>query len=279
MTYRNILVQVDAKTTSKARVEAAAATATRFKASLTGLFLKSASIPSHVIGQGAGALPADAVQRAGDERAQASAKNAKAARALFEKAAAGVEAGIDWLEFDGDSDNDIISCTRQYDLNIFPSLAAVEHSRNTITAEQIGMGSGGPVLVLPAGGFKPILGNKILVAWKDSRESARVLRDAWPFLSSAEEVLFVMVSRTAEKVLDEGLQRNLAAHGCENVKLIVDRSDDAPTGEIIRRHIDLIGADMMVLGLYGHARLQEFVLGGVSRDILTTLPTPLLISH
>lgn len=65
----------------------------------------------------------------------------------------------------------------------------------------------------------------------------------------------------------------------KSVKLIVDRNDDGSTGEIIRRRIDLIGADMMVLGLCGHARVSEFVLGGVSRDILTALPTPLLISH
>jgi nucleotide-binding universal stress UspA family protein len=279
MAYRNILVQVDTKSGSKARVETAVATAARFKSSLTGLFLKSAVIPSHVIGEGATALPAEAVQRITDERAQRSAEKALAAKALFDKAAAGLEGGSNWLEFDGDSDDDIISCSRQYDLNIFPSVAAVEHSRNTIDAEQIGMGSGGPVLVLPAGGYKPNLGRKILVAWKDTRESARALRDAWPFLREADEVHFVIVSRTAKKTLPDGLKRNLAAHGCKSVKLIVDRNDDGSTGEIIRRHIDLIGADMIVLGLYGHARVTEFVLGGVSRDILTTLPTPLLISH
>ena len=279
MAYRNILVQVDTKSGSKARVETAAATAARFKSSLTGMFLKSATIPSHVIGQGDVALPAEAVQRIGDERAQKSAEKALAAKALFDKASAGVAGGTDWLEFDGDSDEDIISCSRQYDLNIFPPVAAVEHSRNTINAEQIGMGSGGPVLVLPAGGYKPNLGRKILVAWKDTRESARALRDAWPFLREADEVHFVVVSRTAKKTLSDGMKRNLAAHDCKSVKLIVDRNDDGSTGEIIRRHIDLIGADMMVLGLYGHARVAEFVLGGVSRDILTSLPTPLLISH
>jgi nucleotide-binding universal stress UspA family protein len=279
MSYRNILVQVDTKSGSRARVETAVATAARFKSSLTGLFLKSATIPSHVIGQGEVALPADTVKRVVDDRAQKSAEKALAARALFDKAAAGLEGGADWLEFDGDRDDDIIACSRQYDLNIFPRVATVEHSINTIEAEQIGMGSGGPVLVLPAGGYKAPLGRKILVAWKDTRESARALRDAWPFLREAEEVHFVMVSQTAKKALPDGLKRNLAAHGVKAVKLIVDRDDDGTTGEIIRRHIDLIGADMMVLGLYGHARVTEFVLGGVSRDILTELPTPLLISH
>jgi nucleotide-binding universal stress UspA family protein len=279
MSYRNILVQVDTKSGSKARVETAVATAARFKSSLTGLFLKSATIPSHVIGSGATALPAEAVQRIGDERAQKSAEKALAAKALFDKAAANLEGAADWMEFDGDKDDDIIACSRQYDLNIFPRVAAVEHSSNTIEAEQIGMGSGGPVLVLPAGGYSPNLGRKILFAWNGSRESARALRDAWPFLREADEVHFVVVSQTAKKTLSDGMKRNLAAHNVKSVKLIVDRDDDGTTGEIIRRHVDLIGADMMVLGLYGHARVTEFVLGGVSRDILTALPTPLLISH
>lgn len=73
------------------------------------------------------------------------------------------------------------------------------------------MGSGGPVLVLPAGGYKAPLGRKILVAWNDSRESARTLRDAWPFLREAEQVHLVMVSQTAKKTLPDGLKRNLAA--------------------------------------------------------------------
>src|SRR5579871_6354666 len=139
MSYRNILVQVDTKSGVKGRLEAAVATAKRFEASLTGLFLKSASIPSHVIGEGATALPAEAVEQAVNERTKASEERANAARGIFEKATTGL-AGVDWLEFDGDKDDDIIACARNYDLVIFPALAAVEHSSNTITAEQIGMG-------------------------------------------------------------------------------------------------------------------------------------------
>ena len=275
MTYRNILVQVDTKPGSKARIEAAVATAKRFEASLTGMFLKAKSLPADV----AGDLSAETIKRLEDERATASVKNAKAARTLFDSAAKGVEGGVQWLEFDGDRDDDIIACSRNFDLSIYPALASVEHSRNTITAEQIGMGSGGPVIVTPVGGYKPQLGKSIMVAWKDSRESARALRDAWPFLSSAEEVHFVVVSRTAKKKLNEHLQRHLKAHDVKNVNLVIDRDNDAPTGEIIRRHIDMLGCDMIILGLYGHARVQEYLLGGVSRDFLTALPKPLLISH
>jgi nucleotide-binding universal stress UspA family protein len=55
--------------------------------------------------------------------------------------------------------------------------------------------------------------------------------------------------------------------------------DDIVTGNIISRHIGMAGADMAVLGLYGHSRLREFVLGGVSRELLDEMPAPLLMSH
>jgi nucleotide-binding universal stress UspA family protein len=273
MAYRNILVQVDTKSGSAARLEAAANTATRFKASLTGMFLRSAALPADITGD----LSAETMKQIEDEREAASLKNLKAAKAAFEAASKGLKTY--WLEFVGDSDQKIIEATRNFDLVVFQSIAGVEAGRNTILAEQIAMGSGGPVLVLPVGGFKPRLGNKIIIAYKDSREAARALNDSWPFLQEAQEVTFVLAGKDAEDKLDPLLVRNLDEHGVKNVKVIVNRADDAPTGEVIRRHIDMIGADMVVLGLYGHSRVQEYIFGGVSRNFMTELHCPLLVSH
>lgn len=274
MTYRNILVQVDTKAGSKARLEAAVDTANRFKAELTGMFLKAAALRPEL----ADDLSAETVQKLEDERAAASIKNAKAAKASFTEATKGM-AGAQWLEFDGDHDDDIIDCTRFYDLTIFQSVAGVEHSRNVILAEQIAMGSGGPVMILPVGGYKPQLGSKIMIAYKDTRESARVLRDGFPFLTQAKEVHFVLAGRDAEKDIPDRLKNHLKAHGITQWKVHVNRADDAPTGEVIRRHIDMIGADMVMMGLYGHNRIAEYVFGGVSRNILTELHQPLFVSH
>jgi nucleotide-binding universal stress UspA family protein len=274
MAYKNILVQVDTKSGSAARLEAAANTAARFNASLTGMFLKSASLASDL----ADDLSAETVKKIQDEREANSLKNLKAAKKAFEEASKGV-AKTYWLEFVGDSDQKIIEATRCFDLVVFQSIAGVEAGRNTILAEQIAMGSGGPVLVLPVGGYKPRLGNKVMVAYRDSREAARALNDAWPFLAEASEVHFVLAGKDAEDKLDPLLVRNLEEHGVKNVKVIVNKADDASTGEVIRRHIDMIGADMVVLGLYGHSRVQEYLMGGVSRYFMTELHCPLLVSH
>ena len=75
------------------------------------------------------------------------------------------------------------------------------------------------------------------------------------------------------------MEQHLRRHGCNASRLVIDRDTDIPTGDIIRRHVDLLGADMVVMGFYGHSRLREFILGGVSREILSELAMPVLVSH
>lgn len=278
MTYRSVLVQVDLTHGAKARIAAAARIAANHKASLTGLFLTSAVTPAYMIGDGM-VLAAEAVEAFFEEREVQNVKASEAARQIFDAAVR--EAGVPayWQDISGDSDEQIIAHARRHDLAVLPRRMKATIGGETISAERVGMACGGPVLVLPDAGYPATFGKKILVAWKDSRESARVLRDAWPFLGAAEEVHFVTAARDGERQLDEVLQRHLKNHGCREARLVMDQDTDASTGEVIRRHIDMLGADMVVLGLYGHSRLQEFVLGGVSRNLLGNLTMPLLVSH
>src|SRR5690606_17741645 len=130
------------------------------------------------------------------------------------------------------------------------------------------MSCGGPVLILPEGGYPVPFGTNILVAWKEGREATRALRDAMPFIGAAENVTFLSVSHDAPDELDPHLRSYLAAHGCRSASAAADRNDDHSTGAAIRLRGDMVGANMLVLGLYGHSRLQELLLGGVSRELL-----------
>ncbi len=121
-------------------------------------------------------------------------------------------------------------------------------------------------------------GRHVLVAWNGSREAARALRSSWPFLTAAEQVHVLVVSRGGLGGPDGFLQRHFEHHGI-NPNLIVDDRHDASAGEIIREQAVALGADLVVMGVYGHSRLREFVLGGVSRDMLRHSTTPLLVSH
>ena len=100
-----------------------------------------------------------------------------------------------------------------------------------------------------------------------------------PFIGAASKVTFFTVSHDAPAELDHGLASYLASHGCTSASAAVDRNDDHTTGTAIRLRSDMVGANMLVLGLYGHSRLQELFLGGVSRELLVDSTLPMLVSH
>jgi nucleotide-binding universal stress UspA family protein len=221
----------------------------------------------------------DVLELAIEERTQEVCKVSTAARAMFNEATRDAAVPFHWVDANGDSETELVACARRHDLAILPPEMKAAFGERTIKAAQIGMASGGPVLVLKHGGYPASFGRKILVAWNNSRESARALRDALPFLSTADEITFLTVSHRADRDLDDLLQRHLVSHGCKPARLVVDRGDPESIGDVIKLHVAETGADMVVLGLYGHSRLYELVLGGVSRNLLQDPPMPMLISH
>jgi nucleotide-binding universal stress UspA family protein len=114
------------------------------------------------------------------------------------------------------------------------------------------------------------------VAWNGSREAAGALRGAWPILEAAERVEMLMVEPPpeAEAFMGERLERRGV-----KAKIVIDRSPDAEAGEVIRRHAENLDADLVVMGLYGHARLRELILGGASKTMLDQETFPLLVAR
>jgi nucleotide-binding universal stress UspA family protein len=279
MAYRSILVHVDNSKAAETRVAVAAALAARFKCDITGVFLRSEPHLSHLIADTIAPAAGGELERVFSEMAKVTAKAVDAAREMFDEAARVANVPSCWLSLDGDSQTEFTSVARRQDLTVLPPEMKTHFGERSITAAQVAMASGGPALVLKHGGYPFDFGKKILVAWNDSRESARALRDAWPFLSQADQVNFLVASRDASDKLDELLRRHLKEHCCRFGRLIVDRSDTASVADTIRLHVAETGADMVVMGLYGHSRLQEMVLGGVSRELLHDPPMPLLVSH
>ena len=278
MTYQDILVHVDEHPSSKARAAAAATLAARLNARLTGVFLKSEFLRDAMVAESLAYMPPDALQALIEEEAAARLQASDAARGIFEAEAGRAGVNSDWLVVDGGRDQELITCARRFDLTVFPPIAKVSLGFNDISAAAVALGSGGPVLVIPEGGATPTLAERVVVAWKGSRESARALRDAWPLLRQAKEVHVLMVSPRGEAGPEGLLQRHLENHGLK-ANLIVDRSHDASAGQIIRDHVASLKADLLVMGVYGRPRLQELVLGGVSHNLLADPPCPLLLSH
>jgi nucleotide-binding universal stress UspA family protein len=277
VSYRNILVQADESAQSVSRVNAAAGVAARFGATLTGMFLRSDYVPAFVVGDAFTAVTT--LEAYVEERDQKTAVASAAARDIFRTAAENAGIDADWIEVNGDEDQTILAAVRRFDLTVFPQLATSSFGTHAVNVATVGLGSGTPVLIVPERGAPMAIGRKILVGWKESRESTRALRDALPFLTAADEVHLLTVSADARTDFDDLLRRNLTAHGCRNIQIHVDRNTDLSVANSIQRHAGMVGADMVVLGLYGHSRVRELFLGGVSRDMLGDLQLPMLLSH
>jgi nucleotide-binding universal stress UspA family protein len=118
-------------------------------------------------------------------------------------------------------------------------------------------------MVVPHSGKLALPGKRILLTWNASRESARALREAMPMLKTAE-TLVVLSSEPDDA--DATIARG-HPHADELAR-------DAILGQAAE-----MDADMIVMGAYGHARLREIILGGVTRDLLKQSPIPLFLAH
>lgn len=142
-------------------------------------------------------------------------------------------------------------------------------------AEQLALGAGGPVLLVPEGWGDAGLGRKILLAWNGSREAARALHDALPFLAGAEAVTVVTFGEGTGGGLDDVVAL-LAGHGIKASART--ESDERDIGGQLIGLAAALDADLIVMGAYGRPRLREVVLGGVTRDILRGASVPVLLS-
>ncbi len=144
------------------------------------------------------------------------------------------------------------------------------------------LASGRPVLLWPPG--PPLsAGHRVLVGWNASREATRAVADALPFLARAEAVELLVVDHERHPA-DHGeepgadIARHLARHG---VRLDVRRmaSGGEDVGRLILSRASVFGADLVVMGAYGHSRLTELIFGGATRTALHEATLPVLMSR
>ena len=125
--------------------------------------------------------------------------------------------------------------------------------------------------------------HRVVIAWRPSRESARAIHDALPLLRLADEVDVLVIDAVGGE-LSHGEEpgADVAAHLARNgIKVSVVRRDSGsrPVASILLEHARETMAQMIVAGGYGHSRLREWALGGVTRELLMSAPIPVLFSH
>ena len=149
-------------------------------------------------------------------------------------------------------------------------------------AEEVLLGSGRGCLFVPPGGKPRNSYGTCLVAWNDSRESARAVAEAMPLLQRAQSVVIAIVEEhgAGEQYREEAgadVGRYMSRHDvAADVRMIAGWED---SGEAILNEAKMTGADLIVMGGYGHSRLREWVLGGATRRALSDAGVPVLMAH
>ena len=137
--------------------------------------------------------------------------------------------------------------------------------------------SAGPVLLLPTGDRGPVTFATVAIGWDGSRPAARALKDALPFLRAAGKVLLVTLGDAAGTGLEAARDR-LATHGVAVEVLNEADAGGRSSGEALLAIAGQNGADLLVMGAYGHTRLREMLLGGATRHVLRQATIPILFS-
>ncbi|MCJ9429617.1 universal stress protein [Kordiimonas marina] len=193
------------------------------------------------------------------------------------------EAGppYEWLERTGQPPEVLADLAINADMTVVGLSAPDEDTgerEEPMLAGDITMASGLPVLVLPDGAEAPLGKKPALIAWDRSPEAAHAVRQALPMLQSAPEVVVVEFGDDAPDDLPSaGFAAFLARHG-----LTVDTVRLTPS-ETVAADILAVAhdreAELIVMGAYGHARLQEMIFGGATRELLQQTNLPLLLCH
>jgi nucleotide-binding universal stress UspA family protein len=137
---------------------------------------------------------------------------------------------------------------------------------------------GRPLLAVPLG-TKGLKLEQILVAWKDARETRRAMADALPLLLNARAVCLFAIAADAEYGQSQlnDVACWLDRHGVKATTQVSHPHGD--DGAALNARAQLLGADLIVAGAYGHSRMHEFVLGGVTRELLHKPQLCSLLSH
>jgi nucleotide-binding universal stress UspA family protein len=274
MAYKTIVVHVDADANRDERLDLAENLVRRHDGHLIGLHPSEPPYLPPSLGELAGPVEADMVE------AQRNAAEARAQdlRKVFEQRFKPSGLSVEWRTEEGEPSTVLARHGRYADLLLVPQGEEGAVFPDASLVERVILDGGCPVMVVPRSGRFPGVGRTMLVAWKDSRESARAVRAALPLMIDAEKVILLQVDPpdgSDAQVIDKAT--HLARHGV-NADAHHTVSAGVPIGEVLLSSVADHDADCLVMGAYGHTRLREWVLGGATRSVLESMTVPTLLS-
>ena len=274
---KDIVVNLPLTTERNATTSFATSLASSFNAHLSGIaFIYEPIIPVVEIGAAVSAKYIEEQQAEAKKLAQAAIDNFN-----FENRREAISSTAHCVETsDAGAPGRFAEFARCFDLAIVGQPKPDAPGMDDLIAEASFFESGRPTLIVPyiqRGTFRP---DRIVICWNGSRVATRAIADAMPFLKRAKNIEVITISGE-RPIRDElpgaDIAQHLARHDLKvDLKALSMATDTATT--ILNFAADT-GADMLVMGAYGHSRLREFVLGGATRGILETMTVPTLMSH
>jgi nucleotide-binding universal stress UspA family protein len=276
---KNILLHLDHSSGCQNRLQTAFAMAKNYDALITGLFVvPDYVVPSYVEAQISVDLITDVTEKA--------LARARDTLSEYQKMAAAAGVAMDAHVVEGQVIPILREHSKYSDLLMLGQDQPDDPDNASYgLADALLFEGACACMVVPHSGKLALPGKRILLTWNASRESARALREAMPMLKTAE-TLVVLSSEPddADATIARGhphadeLARFLESHGIESVSSGINDLDISASDAILGQAAEM-DADMIVMGAYGHARLREIILGGVTRDLLKQSPIPLFLAH
>lgn len=275
---REIIVFVDGETEPTGILEFAGVLALEYGAHLTGVFMRPAPAvtPPEMFARGEGIPNVIEARQAEVEETEANH------RARFDGIVRRYALGWEWRSEPYFS-SDAAVHARYADLVLVARPDPAGQSAGPPgLVESLVLTSGRPVIVLPPRGT-PSGVRRILVGWDAGRAATRAVADALPLLVRAAAVEVLVVDperRRAGHGQEPGadIARYLARHHA-HVEVRRLSSGGEGVGRVLLSHAAAFGADLLVMGAYGHARLNELIFGGVTRTVLHEADLPILMSR
>lgn len=287
MALKDLLVHVDQSERASGRLRLAADLARLHGSRLTAIYVRElnpAELHLQSVAElGLGSLSAmnrinQQIRKSIDEAAE---------RLRFEledlKREFGLE--VEWRCLDGVGSVIVPQHARFADLCILgQDVSATNAATGYTFSEQLLFVTGRPVIFIPAEGSFNTLGRHILIAWNSSRPSTRAVNDALPLIERAERVTVLAVNPAefAERygaLPPEQMVEHLRRHGASVEGVWLRDIPAASIADAVQHEARKLGADLIVAGAFGHPKLWEKLMGGVTRELLTRMTLPVLMSY
>jgi len=284
MGFKDILVTVAGTTATEPGINFAVELARAHGSHLIGLSIMEPLDLSAYFAPGSGFMAVDVIQEIENKHRQTVQAASAKIEASFRAACARAAISHEWRAAEGEPVEVGVLHAHYADLAITGQIDPGKPPPGNWARlpEQLALASGRPALIVPYAGRFDTAGNRVLVAWSRTRESARAINDAMPILERASQVTVLSINaRRGEDANDlpgADIAQHLARHGVK-AEAAATVAEDIDVGNTLLSRAADLGADLIVMGCYGHSRMRELILGGATREILRHMTVPVLMSH